>query len=282
MLNYITYAFSVDLEILLNSNPDLPRSAYPLRKCMFISSSLPVLPIKRSHLVPKDANTHIASLPKEEAASPNIRSSQDSEASLPQEASPGPASQAPDLQPLSYGIGALKHARSELKSTYSDAMMFTIAPSITGSSHDIFADDPTKQDPSFQAELEAALKPMGTGDARSLVLKMFDADCPGISMADFLHAISQCSQCKLLTASSLLGTHHCPPSTYLRKGGDQRDSKTPEPPIKHKQRRIMLAHPMSATTFALRKGTGVPRRPLGKGKGRATSPIVISSESEEL
>jgi hypothetical protein len=237
--------------------------------------------------VPKATLTHIPLLPKVEASSPKLSSSQlrqdSSEASLPQaESSFDPASQGSNLWPLRHGSRALKHARSEFKSSFSDVRVLTNAP--TGPSNDVFTDSLPKQHGSFQPELETALRSMDAEDAHSLILKMFDSDCPGISMADFLHAISQCSQCRLLTASSLLGTHHCPPASYIQKGDNQRHSEVPSTPqthtIKQSKQCVILVNTMSAVTLALRKGSG-GKRPTSKGR-RATSPIVISSESEEI
>ncbi|KAH9954449.1 hypothetical protein BGW80DRAFT_1451072 [Lactifluus volemus] len=62
----------------------------------------------------------------------------------------------------------------------------------------------------FQQELEAAMAPLGVEGSRPLLLMMFDPNCPGISMSEFIRVVKQCPLCKLLTSSSLMHMHRCP------------------------------------------------------------------------
>jgi hypothetical protein len=151
----------------------------------------------------------------------------------------------------------------------------------TGPSTDVFTSrDTPKADPSFQFRLETALKPMDAEASHSLVLRMFEADCPGISMSDFLYTVTQCSECKLLTPSSSIRTHRCP-----RLQVEDNDISDFEWPVTHETHRVSRKRHINVCTtsaVALQKTSGGGRKVVGKGKARAESPIVISSESEEI
>jgi hypothetical protein len=125
----------------------------------------------------------------------------------------------------------------------------------TGPSTNVFTcRDMPKVDPSFQFRLETALKPMDAEASCSLVLRMFEANYPGISMSDFLHAVTQCSECKLLTPSSSIHTHCCP--RLHVEDDDISDFEWPVTPETHCVSRKWCINMCTTSAVALQKTSG--------------------------
>jgi hypothetical protein len=105
----------------------------------------------------------------------------------------------------------------------------------------------------FQQELEAAMAPLGVEGSRALLLTMFDPNCPGISMSEFIRIVKQCPLCKLLTSSSLMHMHRCPSPSG---SGEQHNTKTYEGSGTCRKRRKIPGPASSAIAMAQRNRAG--------------------------
>jgi hypothetical protein len=120
----------------------------------------------------------------------------------------------------------------------------------------------------FQQELEAAMAPLGVEGSRALLLTMFDPNCPGISMSEFIRVVKQCPLCKLLTSSSLMHMHRCPSPSG---SGEQLNARQYETSGTIRKRRKIGGPASSAIAMAQRNSAG------GSGTKPTRNPVAFFS-----
>ncbi|KAH9973856.1 hypothetical protein BGW80DRAFT_1560272 [Lactifluus volemus] len=235
---------SVDLWMdFITANPDVPRRIYPLRDALRLTASqLMGSPDQDGkHPSPFETPTRKSVTPKVQTT-PTMASSQ-----LPQvEAETLPPSQARPSSP-----SAIRRTDTELLDYGAPRI-----PDIFGTNFQ------------FQQELEAAMAPLGVEGSRALLLTMFDPNCPGISMSEFIRVVKQCPLCKLLTSSSLMHMHRCPSPSG---SGEQLNARQYEASGTIRKRRKIGGPASSAIAMAQRNSAG------GSGTKPTRNPVAFFS-----
>ncbi|KAH9979880.1 hypothetical protein BGW80DRAFT_1513908 [Lactifluus volemus] len=234
---------TVDLQDFITANPDVPRRIYPLRDALRLTASqLMGSPDQDGkHPSPFETPTRKSVTPKVQTT-PTMASSQ-----LPQvEAETLPPSQARPSSP-----SAIRRTDTELLDYGAPRI-----PDIFGTNFQ------------FQQELEAAMAPLGVEGSRALLLTMFDPNCPGISMSEFIRVVKQCPLCKLLTSSSLMHMHRCPSPSG---SGEQLNARQYEASGTIRKRRKIGGPASSAIAMAQRNSAG------GSGTKPTRNPVAFFS-----
>ncbi|KAH9982573.1 hypothetical protein BGW80DRAFT_1247381 [Lactifluus volemus] len=229
MCSIMKCSYWIDLEKFITANPDVPRRVYPLRDGLRLTASqlMGSPDPDGKQRSPFETPTRKSATPKAELM-PTIANSQ-----LPQV-------RAETLSPSQ----ARPSSHSAIRRSDTELVDYGAPRPIP----DIFSTNFQ-----FQQELEAAMAPLGVEGSRALLLTMFDPNCPGISMSEFIRIVKQCPLCKLLTSSSLMHMHRCPSPSG---SGEQHNTKTYEGSGTCRKRRKIPGPASSAIAMAQRNRAG--------------------------